>query len=300
MEKVAVIGAGLMGHGIAQVFAVNGHAVALHDADEAVRAGVRDRIARNLDELGQAPAALDAIAVPGTLAGAVEDAGLVVECIAENLAAKQALFAAVEPLARPDAVLATNTSVIRVTDIMGGLERRGRALATHWWNPPHLVPLVEIIGTPWTDPAVIDATMALHASLGQTPVHVQRDVNGSIGNRLQMAMWREAMHLVETGVADAATVDAVVKASFGRRLAVLGPMENADLIGLELTRAIHANLFATLDARPHPSPLLDERIAAGHGGMRTGEGLRRWTPEDAEATRVRLATHLARAKIAER
>ncbi len=298
--KVAVVGAGLMGHGIAQVFAVNGHAVALYDAAEAVRAGVRDRIARNLDELGQSPDALDDITVRDDLAAAVGDADLVVECIAEDLAAKQALFAAIEPLARPDAVLATNTSVIRVTDIMGGLERRERALATHWWNPPHLVPLVEIIGTQWTDPAVVAAMMDLHASLGQTPVHVRKDVNGSIGNRLQMAMWREAMHLVETGVADAATIDAVVKLSFGRRLAVLGPTENADLIGVELTRAIHANLFPTLDARPHPSPLLDELIAAGHLGMRTGEGLRRWTPEQAEATRLQLATHLARAKIAER
>ena len=298
--KVAVVGAGLMGHGIAQVFALGGHAVALHDAVPAVRAGVRDRIARNLAELGLPPAALDAIIVRDDLAATVADADLVVECIAEDLAAKQALFAAVEPLARPDAVLATNTSVIRVTDIMGGLQRRERALATHWWNPPHLVPLVEIVATPWTDPAVVDVMMALHAALGQTPVHVKKDVNGSIGNRLQMAMWREALHLVETGVADAATIDAVVKASFGRRLAVLGPLENADLIGLELTRAIHANLFPTLDARPHPSPLLDGLVGAGHLGMRSGEGLRRWTPEEAEATRLRLAGHLARAKITER
>ena len=189
-------------------------------------------------------------------------------------------------------MLATNTTLIPVTAIMAGLAHRERALATHWWNPPHLVPLVEVIGTPWTDPAVIEAMMALHRGLGQQPVHVRKDVSGSIGNRLQMALWREAMHLVETGVCDAETVDAVAKASFGRRLAVLGPMENADLIGLELTRAIHAQVFPTLDARPCPSPLLDRLIGEGKLGMKTGEGLRRWEPGEAEAARERLARHL--------
>ena len=134
--------------------------------------------------------------------------------------------------------------------------------------------------------------MELHRDLGQTPVHVRKDVSGSIGNRLQMALWREAIHLVETGVCDAETVDKVVKASFGRRLPVLGPIENADLIGLALTRAIHANVFPTLDARATPSPLLDRLLAEGRLGMRSGDGLRPWTPETAEATRQRLARHL--------
>jgi len=121
---------------------------------------------------------------------------------------------------------------------------------------------------------------------------VKKDVSGSIGNRLQMAMWREALHLVESGVCDAETVDEVVKASFGRRLAVLGPMENADLIGLDLTRAIHATLFPTLNASAQPSPLLERRLGEGKLGMKTGEGLRRWTAETAEAVRARLARHL--------
>ena len=290
--KVAIIGAGLMGHGIAQVFAVAGHRVAITDISSELRAAVLTRVARNLAELDQDEAALGRIEVRDTLEATVEGADLVVEAIPEDLALKQALFSRIEPLVRRDTVLATNTSVIPVTPIMQGLAHRGRALATHWWNPPFLVPLVEIIATQWTDPEVVAAMMALHESLGQTPVHVKKDVSGSIGNRLQMALWREAIHLVETGVCDAETVDAVVKASFGRRLPVLGPIENADLIGLDLTRAIHANVFPTLDARPHPSPLVDARIAEGKLGMKSGEGLRHWTAEDAEAARARLARHL--------
>jgi 3-hydroxybutyryl-CoA dehydrogenase len=281
-----------MGHGIAQVFAAHGHDVALTDSAPAVLSSARDRIRRNLVELGGDLAALERITIHADLAPTVQAADLVVEAAPENLALKRSLFAAIEAAAPAHAVLATNTSVIPVTAIMEGLADRSRCLATHWWNPPFLVPLVEIIGTEWTDPTIIERMLVLHRGLGQTPVHVKKDVSGSIGNRLQMALWREAIHLVETGVCDAETVDAVVKASFGRRLAVLGPIENADLIGLDLTRSIHATLFPTLDARPTPSPLLDLLLADGKRGMASGEGLRRWTPEEAEAARLRLAQHL--------
>ena len=118
---------------------------------------------------------------------------------------------------------------------MQGLKDRSRALGTHWWNPPFLVPLVEVIGTEWTAPDVITQVIELHREIGKTPVHVRKDVTGFIGNRLQHALWREAIALVERGICDAETVDIVVKASFGRRLAVLGPLENADLIGTDLT-----------------------------------------------------------------
>lgn len=292
MSKIAVVGAGLMGHGIAQVFAVHGHDVRITDIAPSVLETVPARIRRNLDELGQDPSAIDRVTLCTDLPGTVAGADLVIEAVREDLEVKRALFAAIEPLVSAETVLATNTSVIPVTPIMEGLAHRARSLATHWWNPPFLVPLVEIIGTPWTDPALIERMLTLHRALGQTPVHVKKDVSGSIGNRLQMALWREALHLVETGVCDAETVDAVVKASFGRRLAVLGPIENADLIGLDLTRSIHKTLFPTLDARPHASPLLDAKLAEGKSGMAVGEGLRRWTKDEAEAARKRLAAHL--------
>ncbi len=293
--RIAVIGAGLMGHGIAQAFAVAGHEVLVSDPSAASLGSLRGRVAANLAELGQDPAAAGRVHPADDLPHAVRDAGLVVEAALEDLAVKQDIFRAVEEAARPDAVLASNTSVIPITQIMQGLCRRGRALGTHWWNPPFLVPLVEVVGTEWTDPAVLGWTMALHRAAGKTPVHVRRDVPGFIGNRLQHALWREAISLVEHGVCDAETVDTVVKASFGRRLGVLGPLENADLVGTDLTLAIHRTVLPDLDRTPGPSPLLAALVAGGRLGMKTGQGFRDWTPEAQSAVRSRVFFQLRQA-----
>ena len=169
---------------------------------------------------------------------------------------KQKLFAEIETHVRPDTILASNTSVIPITAIMQGLQKRERALGTHWWNPPFLVPLVEVIETQWTSPRRSTSTMQLHAAAGKTPAHVKKDVPGFIGNRLQHALWREAISLVEHGICDAETVDTVIKAAFGRRLAVLGPLENADMVGTDLTLAIHKTVLPAIDSRPGPSPYL--------------------------------------------
>jgi 3-hydroxybutyryl-CoA dehydrogenase len=192
-------------------------------------------------------------------------------------------------------VLASNTSVIPITRIMEGLRHRGRALGTHWWNPPFLVPLVEVISTEWTDPAIIDRTIALHANAGKTPVHVKRDVPGFIGNRLQHALWREAIALVQAGVCDAETVDTVIKASFGRRLAVLGPLENADLVGTDLTAQIHRIVLPDLDTSRDVQPYVTDLVAAGRLGMKTGAGFRTWTEQQQADVRARVVRHLRRA-----
>ena len=196
------------------------------------------------------PTAVNRVTPNADMAATVRDADYVVEAVLEDLPLKQKLFAEIEKHARPDAILASNTSVIPITKIMEGLKHRERALGTHWWNPPYLVPLVEVIGTPWTAPAVIDTTMALHKAIGKTPVHVKKDVAGFVGNRLQHALWREAIALVEHGICDAETVDTVIKAAFGRRLAVLGPLENADLVGTDLTLAIHNTVLPEIESRP--------------------------------------------------
>jgi len=255
------------------------------------------RVAR-LTDLGQAEAAFaeaQRIAVGHGLALA-ETAGLyrlyphvagldgsMVEAVLEDLPLKQKLFAEIERHARPDTILASNTSVIPITAIMQGLDRRERALGTHWWNPPFLVPLVEVIGTKWTSQQAIDWTMRLHADAGKTPVHVKKDVPGFIGNRLQHALWRECIALVQNGICDAETVDTVIKASFGRRLAVLGPLENADLVGTDLTLAIHKTVLPDIDRTPGPLPYLEKLVAQGKLGMKSGEGFRAWTPEQQQA-----------------
>jgi 3-hydroxybutyryl-CoA dehydrogenase len=183
-----------------------------------------------------------------------------------------------------------------ITEIMQGLKHRERALGTHWWNPPFLVPLVEVIGTPWTSQAAIDFTMKLHADAGKEPAHVKKDVPGFIGNRLQHALWREAVSLVERGICDAETVDRVIKAAFGRRLAVLGPLENADLVGTDLTLAIHNTVLPDIEHRPGPSPYLEKLVADGKLGFKSGEGFRKWSAEEQAALRAKVLQHLKKAR----
>jgi 3-hydroxybutyryl-CoA dehydrogenase len=158
------------------------------------------------------------------------------------------------------------------------------------------VPLVEVIGTEWTSPGTIERTIALHAAIGKTPVHVKKDVPGFVGNRLQHALWREAIALVENGICDAQTVDTVIKASFGRRLAVLGPLENADLVGTDLTLAIHKIVLQDLDRRSGPSPYLAGLVAQGKLGMNSGEGFRTWSAEEQAELRSRVLRHLKQAR----
>jgi 3-hydroxybutyryl-CoA dehydrogenase len=290
--RVAVVGAGLMGHGIAQVFALAGHEVNITDTVVQNLDTVQSRIAANLRDLGDDESAAERVQPCVDLTEAVRDADFIVEAIAEKLDLKQKLFADIELRARRDAILASNTSVIPITAIMQDLIRKERALGTHWWNPPFLVPLVEVIQTQWTSPQAIQFTMDLHKTVGKMPAHVQKDVPGFIGNRLQHALWREAISLVEHGICDAKTVDDVVKASFGRRLAVLGPMENADQVGTDLTLAIHDTVLPAIENRPGPSPLLQELVADGKLGFKSGQGFQKWSPEEQAALRARVMQHL--------
>ncbi len=290
--RIAVIGAGLMGHGIAQVFALAGHDVTITDALAANLDTVKARIAANLRDLGEDEGAVARVRPCVELADTVRDADYVVEAVSEDLALKQTLFAEIERNVRRDTILASNTSVIPITAIMQGLAVRERALGTHWWNPPYLVPLVEVIATAWTAPHVVTWTMALHQAAGKQPAHVKKDVPGFIGNRLQHALWREAISLVENGICDAETVDTVVKASFGRRLPVLGPLENADQVGTDLTLAIHNIVLPAIDSRPGPSPYLQKLVAEKKLGFKTGEGFRTWSEPDRAALRGKVMQHL--------
>ena len=290
--RIAVVGAGLMGHGIAQVFALAGHEVAITDTVMQNLDTVTTRISANLRDLGDDETAVARVRPCIDLAAAVREADYVVEAVSENLPLKQKLFADIERHVRTDTILASNTSVIPITSIMQGLNRRERALGTHWWNPPFLVPLVEVIETQWTSPQAIAWTMALHEAAGKKPAHVKKDVPGFIGNRLQHALWREAISLVEHGICDAETVDAVIKASFGRRIAVLGPLENADLVGTDLTLAIHETVLPAIESRPGPSPYLQQLVADGKLGFKSGEGFRKWSAEEQAALRAKVFQHL--------
>jgi len=276
--RIAVIGAGLMGHGIAQVFALAGHEVSIHDSVAANLDSAKARIRANLRDLGDDLSAVERVHPTADLAAAVREADYVVEAVLEDLPLKQKLFVEIERNVRPHTILASNTSVIPITQIMADLRDRSRALGTHWWNPPYLVPLVEVIGTQWTSLDAIDWTVALHKDAG----------------------WREAIALVERGVCDAETVDTVIKASFGRRLAVLGPLENADLVGTDLTLAIHKTVLPDIDNRAGPSPYLEGLVAKGKLGFKSGEGFRAWSAEAQAALRAKVLQHLKKARVGDK
>jgi 3-hydroxybutyryl-CoA dehydrogenase len=297
--RIAVIGAGLMGHGIAQVFALAGHDVTIYDPVMASLDSVKARILTNLRDLGDDQSAVERVQPTPELAAAVRDADYVVEAVLEDLPLKQKLFVEIERHVRPDTILASNTSVIPITRIMEGLKDRSRALGTHWWNPPYLVPLVEVISTQWTAQQAVDWTIALHKAAGKMPVHVKKDVPGFVGNRLQHALWREAIALVEHGICDAETVDTVIKASFGRRLAVLGPLENADLVGTDLTLAIHQTVLPDIEHRPGPSPYLEELVEKKKLGFKSGEGFRTWSAEQQAELRAKVLQHLKKARASD-
>ncbi len=300
LESVAVIGAGLMGHGIAQVFAAKGHDVSLSDLDDGILETAFENIRANLTLMAEkgmissshiAPA-LERVTLIPVMAEAVQGARVVFEAVSENRELKQNLFAQMDALCPEETLLATNTSVISITEIAQKARKRGRILGTHFWNPPYLIPLVEVIRGQDTDGRSMERAFSLLKRAGKHPVRVNRDVPGFVGNRLQHALWREAISIVEQGIADAATVDECIRFGFGLRLPVLGPMENVDMVGTDLTLAIHDYLFKHLARSAEASPLLKRYVEEGRLGFKSGEGFQKWSSDDIERSRKRLVEHL--------
>jgi 3-hydroxybutyryl-CoA dehydrogenase len=292
--EVAVIGAGLMGAGIAQVFLAGGVPVSVHDPVPAALETVADRIRAGLDVAGlPAAAPLARLTRAGSLREAVASAGLVIEAGPEDPGVKRGIFAELAGAARPDAVLASNTSAIPIREIAAGLAGQERVIGTHFWNPPYLVPLVEVVQAAASDPAAVREVMSLLTRIGMKPVHVAADVPGFVGNRLQHALKREAIALVAGGICTAETVDTVTRYGFGARLGIVGPLEQSDLTGLELTLAIHETLMPDLDRTPVPHPLLVAKVRAGETGAAAGRGFRTWPPGAAQARRQEITRQLA-------
>jgi 3-hydroxybutyryl-CoA dehydrogenase len=292
-QTIGIIGGGLMGHGIAYLLAAAGHTVAIYEPSADLRASLPQRLHAIAELLDDDAALIQKISAHDSLAPAMQGAAFVFEAAPEKLPLKQQIFAEIEKHVAPETILASNSSAIPSTEIGRHLKYRERVLGTHFWNPPHLVPLVEVIQNEKTSTETVRKTMDLLRDAGKVPVHVRRDVPGFVGNRLQHAMKREAIALVASGVCDAETIDTVVREGFGARTAVLGPMEQTDLVGADLTLDIAEVLYRDLDATPGPHPFLREKVKAGKLGMKTGEGLRTWTPEQAEAVRSRLSRFLA-------
>ena len=299
-KPIAIVGAGLMGHGIAQIFATQGHPVSLLDVNrdalakalESIRANLTLMTRRGIGAAEDIEPAIERISVTQDLEEAASGAEFVIEAVSEKLELKQRVFQSLDAICPSDTVLATNTSVISITEIAEKARNKERILGTHFWNPPYLIPLVEVIPGKHTSLRAMDFAFDVLESVGKHPVRVKKDVPGFVGNRLQHALWREAISIVENDIADAATVDEVVKKGFGLRLPFLGPMENADMVGLDLTLQIHDYILRHLERSSKPSPLLERKVEVRELGFKTGVGFQEWSPERIEASRENLLHQL--------
>lgn len=279
IQKVVMAGAGTMGTSMAQIFAAHGYDTVLYNHRETTL-----QKARRMIELNQ-----EALVLSGELSQAESDAGkariqltsdescfqncdVVVESIVENMEAKHQLWQKISALAREDAILTTNTSGLSITEIAKAVQRPERFCGMHWFNPPHLVPLVEVIKGEETEDQTARVVAELAERIGKKAVTVKKDAKGFIGNRLQTAVLREALHIVQSGIADAEDVDKAVKYGIGFRYACLGPLETADFGGLDIFYHVAEYLVPDLYSSQEVPALLREKFEKGELGVKTGKG----------------------------
>ncbi len=284
MEKIAIIGCGTMGHSIALAVAWAGLPVLLHGLDktETTRAltGIQEKIDRlvtyGLVQADEAEMILEKIRFTQSLADLAADASFIIESIPENIELKQKLFAELDEICAPSVILATNTSGLNPDLIAEKTRHPQRVVVTHFWNPAHLIPLVEVVRSSQTDDATVLRAMELIRLINKKPVAVQKFVPGFVGNRLQFALLREALHLLESGVASKEDIDAAVTNGIGRRLSVTGPILSADMGGLDVFSSIADYLYRDLDNATESSPALKKLVAAEKFGAKNGGGFYDW------------------------
>ncbi len=299
IKNILICGAGMMGKNIAFVFSSNPeYNIALYDIYETdVHAGIRTSTKQLVDKGIMSEAELDErlgrISFTTDMdSELVSGADFVIEAVFEDMGIKQETFAKLEARCRPDAIFCTNSSVMSPSQISAKMTYRDRFVGTHFWNPAHLIPLVEVVKSDASSDETANTVMEVLASVGKHPVLCKKDVPGFIANRMQHALWREAISIVENGIADAKTVDEAVRYSFGLRLPQLGPMENADMVGTDLTYNIHDYILQDLEDSHAPSPLLKELRDSGKIGFKTGEGFQSWTPEETAKSAADLNEYL--------
>jgi 3-hydroxybutyryl-CoA dehydrogenase len=301
VKKVSVIGSGSMGHGIAQEFAVAGFEVVMHDlAQEKLDRAVQ-RIRTNLSELAEwgvfpvaeLQPALSRIKTTTSFEEAAIDADFLVEAVFEDLKLKQKVFRTADGFCPARTLLASNTSTLMPSSLASATNRPDRVLVAHFYNPPYLMPLVEVARGPKTSNETVATVVGLLKSMGKSPVVLEKEILGFIATRLQIALFREAFQIVERGAATPQDVDIAVKTSFGRRLPIAGPFEMCEFLdGWDQIESIGNYVFSDLDSSKQLSPVIAEMIRRNELGVKTGKGFYEWTPEKTDEWRRRMARNL--------
>jgi 3-hydroxybutyryl-CoA dehydrogenase len=306
-ERVALLGTGMMAPRIGVCLALAGHRVSLWGRTEDSLLRGRSAFDSALDALRNgrlitaraAQAARKRLTTSIELSIAVADAAFVFESVIEDLALKQHLFADVEQHVAPDTILASNTSGLPITQIAHGLEHPERVATAHFWNPPHLMPLVEVVKGERTSDTTADRLRTVLENAGKRVVVVNKDVPGQLGNRLQHALFREAFHLLEEGVASVEDIDTAIKFGPGLRFPAYGLLEHADMVGLDMMVAIESYLFAALSASTGAPRVLTDLIAQGDLGVKSGRGLYDWTTQRCAADVLRARDEFVLARLKE-
>lgn len=281
IKKIAIIGSGVMGSGIAQSFAVSGYYVTINDIKEELLYHAQNRISENLSLLMEEGAltdrekqgALANITYSVDLEGAVRDADFIIEAIPEVIELKLNLYQQLEEIIKPDAIVASNTSTFPISQLMEKASFAERMVITHFFNPGHLVPLVEIVQHDETKPEIVKTTMDLMRKIGKSPILLKKEIAGFIANRLQTALMREAFYLLKEGVADAGDIDTAITAGPGFRWAFTGPIEIADFGGLDTWQRVFDNVSPVLDQSKEAPDLIRDLVAEGKLGTKSGEGI---------------------------
>jgi 3-hydroxybutyryl-CoA dehydrogenase len=295
ISRVAVLGLGTMGHGIAQTFALAGCDVACFDESANMRGSLIERVRTNLEafvtaglvEPWQIEPTLTRLGLAGTEEEAVAETQFVTEAVPEDLEIKQALFSRLERIAGPEAILASNSSSFPISQSGSRMQRPERALVTHWFNPPHLTPVVEVVPGPHTSPDTVQTTLNLLLRLGKNPIRLQRELPGFLVNRVQVAIQREVWDLVGQGVATPEEIDAAIRGTIGFRFAALGPLEIHDFAGLDIQLATYRHLVSEIRSDTTPPKAIQELAADGRLGVKTGRGFYNYPPDRLQARRAR-------------
>ena len=280
VKTISVLGAGLMGHGIAQSFIMGGYHVVLYDIEESILEKARAQVESNLElfhlakltKSREMESCLRRLVTTTDLKQAVERSDFITEAVPEILELKQEIFERVESLSRENAILATNTSSLTLTDICVRVKKRGRTIVTHWFNPPHIVPTVEVVKGEETTEETLEMTCQLLAKIKKIPVKIRKELPGFLVNRIQMAMMREVFDLYERGVATAQDIDEAIRGSIGIRLAVVGPLLTVDLAGIDTWVKSSKNLLPQIQSSTEPPKILFDLASQGHYGVKSGKG----------------------------